>query len=493
MKNEDLTSNRSIRVRFAPAPTGKLHLGSARTALFNWLFAKATGGTYILRIEDTDRTRSTIEYERSILEDLRWLGLLWDEGPEAGGAYGPYYQSERQALYKEKAAGLIEKSLAYRCYCTEEELEERRRSALARGEMPKYDGRCRVLSEEERKVFETEGRKPALRFMVPSEKISFNDLIRGQVEFTPEAIGDFIIMRSDGIASFNFAVVVDDGEMGITHVIRGEDHLTNTARHILLFNALGYPLPNFAHISMLFGTDGTKLSKRHGATSVGEYQKMGYLPRALNNYLALLGWSSPDGREIFELNELSKVFTLERMSRSPGIFDIDKLNWINHQHLLKLTSDRLAGLAIPYLTEAGYIKKESIAEERDKVEKVVQVLRDGLHTLSEIEELARVFYEEVPEMSTEAREWVERSPKEVFNAFLELVEAQPELNPEVAKIVLQELANRFQDKNIKGKNLYFPIRAALTGKLKGPELFQIIGIIGKDACKRRIRAATGDL
>lgn len=493
MNGKNLSSNKDIRVRFAPAPTGKLHLGSARTALFNWLFARSTKGTYVLRIEDTDRTRSTIEYEKSILEDLRWIGLLWDEGPDVGGTCGPYYQSERQALYQEKARVLLEKGLAYHCYCTEEELEERRHSALAQGKMPKYDGRCCLLKEEEKKHFQVEGRKPALRFKVPEEEIQFDDLIRGRVEFSPDVIGDFIIMRSEGIASFNFAVVIDDGEMKISHVIRGEDHLTNTARHILLFNALGYLLPRFAHISMLFGTDGTKLSKRHGATSVGEYRKMGYLPQALNNYLALLGWSSPDGREIFELEELSRVFTLERMSRSPAIFDIDKLNWINHQHFRKLAASELAELAVPYLAEAGYIREELTNQEREKVEEIVLALRDGLSTLSEIKEMAKVFYEEVPEMSAEAKDCIKKAPREIFNTFIELIEMQTQISPEKAKIVLQELANRFRDKNIKGKNLFFPLRAVLTGKLKGPELFQIIGIIGKEMCKIRIKAALSGL
>lgn len=484
-------NNKKIRVRFAPAPTGKLHLGSARTALFNWLFARRTGGTYILRIEDTDRSRSTIEFEESIIEDLKWLKLDWDEGPEVGGVFGPYYQSERRALYQEKAQLLLEKRLVYHCYCSEGELEKRRQAALARGEMPKYDGRCRTLGEQEIKRYQEEGRKPAIRFKVPERTIVLDDLIRGHVEFSSEVIGDFIIVRSEGDVSFNFAVVVDDSEMRISHVIRGEDHLTNTARHILLFEALEYPLPQFAHISMLFGTDGAKLSKRHGATSVGEYRGMGYLPQALNNYLALLGWSPPAAGEVFKLEELAEVFSLERMSKSPAIFDLNKLNWINHQHLSKMDSTEIAELAIPYLQQANYLGEVVSPEQREQVTKIVSAVRDGLEAVSQIKSAAAVFYEPKLEFIEEARNYVNNANPEIFQVFLQLLESQPEVNPESAKVLLKALGERLKEKDIKGRALYFPIRAALTGKLAGPELFQVVGILGKEKAAARVKEALG--
>jgi nondiscriminating glutamyl-tRNA synthetase len=484
-----VNSEPNVRVRFAPAPTGKLHLGSARTALFNWLFARGRQGKYILRIEDTDRSRSTVEFEKSIVEDLQWLRLGWDEGPQVGGDRGPYYQSERQPLYRSKAQLLLEKELAFHCYCSEEELEERRRAALAAGKMPKYDGRCRTLSDKEKARYILEGRKPAIRFKVAEKTIVFEDLIRGHLEFSSEVIGDFIIVRSEGNVSFNFAVVVDDGEMKISHVIRGEDHLTNTARHILLFEALGYPLPQFAHISMLFGTDGHKLSKRHGATSVGEYREMGYLPQALNNYLALLGWSPPSAGEILELDELAQAFSLERMSRSPAIFDLHKLNWLNHQHLNRMSSEDIAELAVPFLREAGYLGEKIDQEERERLARIVTAVRDGLDVVSQIVEAARIFFEPELEFGEEALEYIRSADPEIYRLFVALLEAQPQLDFESTKAVLKSLGERFKEKNIKGRALYFPIRAALTGKLAGPELFQIISILGKERTCARARDA----
>jgi len=352
-----------VRVRFAPAPTGYLHLGSARAALFNFLFAKGRKGVFILRIEDTDKERSREEYEEDILEGLRWLNLSWDEGPDKGGEFGPYRQSEREDIYKRYAKILLDKEIAYPCYCTEEELRERRREDLKQKKAPKYDGRCRGLSKEERENFEKRGRKPTLRFKVSSQILEVLDLIRSKVVFDTSLIGDFIITRQDGTSSFIFANVLDDALMKVTHVIRGDDHLSNTPRQVLLYQALGLPLPEFAHIPMILAPDRSKLSKRHGAVSVGEYKKKGYLPEALVNYLALLGWSPERStQEFFSLKELTEQFSLRRVSKSGAIFDFKKLDWMNGCYLRKSSLDRITKLSWPYLSAwpgtGPYLEKE---------------------------------------------------------------------------------------------------------------------------------------
>jgi len=314
-----------MRLRFAPSPTGYLHIGNARTALFNYLLAKKHQGRFILRIEDTDIARSKKEFEAGIIEDLRWLGLNWDEGPDKGGNFGPYRQSERLKTYQEFAEKLLKENKAYHCYCTKEELDQRNKELLARKESPRYDNRCRNLSDEQKKKYLEEGRKPVIRFKIPEKTIEVNDLIRGKVSFDTKLMGDFIIMKSDGKPAFNFAVVVDDILMRITTVIRGEDHLSNTPRHIMLFEALNSKIPEFAHMAMTMGPDGSRLSKRHGATSIREYRKLGMLPEALFNYLALLGWGSKKDQEIFTKEELIKEFSLERCKEGAAIFGPEKL------------------------------------------------------------------------------------------------------------------------------------------------------------------------
>ena len=322
-----------IRVRFAPSPTGYLHIGNVRTALFNYLFAKKHNGSFILRIEDTDFDRVKKEYEDSILENLKWLGLNWNEGPDCGGSYAPYRQSERINTYKEYADKLLNEGRAYKCFCSGEELERKRRESLSKGLPPRYDGKCFRLSREEIASYEQKGIKPSTRFKVKDGMIEFEDIIRGKISFKGSDIGDFVILRSDGIASYNFAAAIDDALMEITHVIRGEDHLSNTPRQILLNQAIGFDIPKFAHLSMILGPDKSRLSKRHGAESVTELKEEGYLSEAVINYLSLLGWSSEDGREIMPLTDIIKNFSLERVSKSPAVFDIKKLKWINSHYI----------------------------------------------------------------------------------------------------------------------------------------------------------------
>src|SRR4030066_1980634 len=343
----------NVRVRFAPAPTGLLHIGNARTALFNYIFAKSYGGIFILRIEDTDLERSTETSIDHILEDLKWLGIRWEEGPDQGGPEGPYRQSQRLSLYRGYADQLLKEGRAYKCFCSPERLESLRKEQLSRGMMPKYDGRCRSLSEGEISKMESEGLRPVLRFRVDKGMVVFEDLIHGRMNFDLDGIGDFIIVRSDGRAAYNFACVIDDHSMHVSLVIRGDDHLSNTPRQILVYRALGWEPPVFAHHPLILGPDRSPLSKRHGATAVSQYREEGFLPEALLNYLVLLGWTSPSGEEILSMEEIVEAFSLSGLSRNAPIHSRKKLEWINSQYIRKTDKDRLTRLLLPYFEKAG--------------------------------------------------------------------------------------------------------------------------------------------
>ena len=346
-----------MRVRFAPSPTGRLHVGNARTALFNWLLARGSGATFILRIEDTDTERSTRESENAIVRDLRWLGLEWDEGPEIGGSRGPYRQSERLHLYQSYAKELMSTSRAYYCFCSADQLEADRQEAVAAGRPARYAGTCRRLLTEEVHARLAAGQRAAIRFKVPDDQeVVFTDLVRGEVRFHTDVIGDLIILRADGYPAYNFAVVVDDALMEVTHVIRGEDHISNTPRQLLLYEALGFTPPAFAHLALVMGPDHSPLSKRHGATSVAEFRARGYLPEALVNYLALLGWSprGGDGNELMPAHELARRFSLDRVGHSAAVFDEEKLAWVNRHYLKTADPIRLAELSVPFFSKAGY-------------------------------------------------------------------------------------------------------------------------------------------
>src|SRR5471032_1958142 len=343
-----------MRVRFAPSPTGQLHVGNARTALFNWLLVRGSGGTFILRIEDTDAERSTRESEAAIVRDLRWLGLYWDEGPDIGGAHGPYRQSERLHLYQSYAKELLAANAAYHCFCSMAQLDAERQEALAAGRPARYAGTCRRLSREQAAARMTAGERPAIRFRIPEERdVIFTDAVRGDVRFQTDVIGDPVIVRADGTPAYNFAVVIDDALMEVTHVVRGEDHISNTPRQILLYEALGFSPPTFAHLSMVMGPDHSPLSKRHGATSVAEFRSKGYLPEALINYLALIGWSPGGGDELLPIDELARRFSLETVGHSAGVFDEEKLAWANRHYLKVADAARLAELSLPYFNDAG--------------------------------------------------------------------------------------------------------------------------------------------
>jgi glutamyl-tRNA synthetase len=465
---------RDIRVRIAPSPTGYLHVGTAHTALFNWLFARHNKGIFILRIEDTDIERSSKEYEEDILNGFKWLGLNWDEGP--------YYQTQRLDIYHKYAKKLLDLGYAYYCYCTPEELEERRRIALMEKKPPKYDRKCFNLTSEERARYEREGRKPAIRLFVPPGKTTFNDIIRGEIEFNNEDISDFVIMKSEGIPTYNFAVVIDDYTMGITHVIRGEDHISNTPKQLFIYNALSFNPPEFAHLPLLLGPDRSKLSKRHGAVSISEYKKMGYLPSALINYLALLGWTPQENREIYSVEELIELFDLKKITKNPAIFDITKLEWINTQHIRGLSIQKLAELTLPYLKESNLIKDEI---DWNYFLKIVALFQERLKTLSQIKEYADYFFiDNLIYDKNIVKKVIKHNDTPLF--LEELKEKWKNL--EVFSVynletTLKDIAQKY---NIPTGYLIHPIRVALTNKTVGPSLYELIEVIGKDRTIKRI-------
>ncbi len=469
------------RVRFAPSPTGELHVGNARTALFNWMFARHQGGDFILRIEDTDETRSALSYQVNLLNDLTWLGLDWDEGPQKEGACGPYKQSERLDIYARHLQRLEAANLVYPCYCTEEELEEERQSLILSKRMPRYMGKCRHLTADQRKQKEASGRKPSFRFKVPDETFQFEDLIRGAMKFEGTAIGDFIIVRSNGMPAYNFAVVIDDHLMGITHVIRGEDHLSNTALQIMLYNAFGFTPPIFAHHCLILGRDRAKLSKRHGSVSVGEFRKQGILPEALMNYLGLLGSSFTEGREVLSREEMITAFSLDRASKSGAIFDEEKLHWLNAIYIRNCPTENLVSRLQPFLEQAGY-KTDTL----DPVwlNGVVDLIKSDLTTLSAIDSHISLFFDDKYEITAEARQILEKeSAILVLKTFAEYLKNSNDAVQEIYPTVIKHVKEKT---GAKGKDLFMPIRAALTGRVHGPELDRVFAILGKQTTLKRL-------
>ncbi len=476
----------SVRVRFAPSPTGFMHVGNARTALFNYLFARHHGGKFVLRIEDTDVERHNEEAVKVIYEALRWMGLNWDEGPDVGGPYGPYRQSERLDIYREFIDKLKEKGLVYECFCTQEELDRMRKEQLERGEPPRYTGKCRNLTEEEKERLRAEGRKPVLRFKVPEDRVvKFNDLIKGEIEINSRQLGgDFVIVRSNGMPVYNFVVVVDDALMKITHVIRGEDHISNTPKQILLYEALGFEPPQFAHLPMILGPDRSKLSKRHGSTSVREFKEKGYLPEAFVNFLALLGWYPKDGKEILSMDELIEKFDIKEVNSAPAVFDTTKLNWMNQVYIRNYPIDKLTDLIIPYLEKAGFDLSQF---DREWLEKVVEVTREYFTVLSDAPTYMEVFLKDDFEVEPQAKELISEDPNrlKVIELFLEKLEnLEGELSSDSFKRLVKEVGKEL---GVKGKNLFMPIRIGLTGRMSGVELPVLVELLGKERVLRRLK------
>lgn len=475
-----------VRVRFAPSPTGTLHVGSARTAVYNYLFARSRGGTVVLRIEDTDIKRSLRRHEESIIRDLHWLGLSPDEGPESGGNYGPYRQSGRTDIYAEGVRRLLASGDAYHCFCTQERLEALKQEQLARGDMPKYDRRCLALGEEQVEERLAAGEEATVRFKVPTGETAFLDLIHGPINFSSEVIGDFIVKRTDGGYAYNYAVVMDDAGMKITHVIRGEDHITNTARQLMLYKALGEPAPEYAHHSLIMGPDGGKLSKRHGATSIGEFRDMGYLPQAVANYLALLSWHPKNEEEKFGLDEVVSEFDIGRVSKSAAIFDMDKLNWLNGLYARELSPEDLAEKIRPYLEEEGI----RLAAEQEAT--VAAAVQSNLVSLNEAPHYAEVFVAPLDLGASEHAGLLHEDGVEtVLQLLAERLEGEDReyLDPETARGVLKELAAECKERGIKGRSVYKPLRVALTGQDSGPELFYLLAGMGLSVVLRRLAEA----
>lgn len=457
----------SVRVRIAPSPTGNFHIGTARTAVFNWLFARRQGGTFIVRIEDTDQERSRPEYTENILEGLTWLGLNWDEGP--------FFQTKRLDLYQQAVQTLLDKGLAYPCYCSSEELDAMREAQKARGQAPRYDNRHRNLTPEERLAFEAEGRKPVIRFKIEDDReIVWNDLIRGQVSWRGNDLGgDMVVARSAegntiGQALYNLAVVVDDIDMNITHVIRGEDHIANTAKQILLYEALQAPLPEFAHTPLILNMEGRKLSKRDGVTSISDFQKMGYIAPALANYMSLLGWTPPDStQEIFTLSEAAAEFGFERVNKAGAKFDWAKLDWINSQYLHQLPVSELTELLVPYWQAAGYAF--DLESDRSWLDRLSALIGPSLTRLEEAVSMSQLFFKETIEFNEEGTAQLQQAGvSEALQAVLEMLDTQS-IDETQAQAAIQSLV---KEKKLKKGLVMRSLRAALTGELHGPDLIQ---------------------
>jgi nondiscriminating glutamyl-tRNA synthetase len=477
----------SLRLRFAPSPTGALHVGNARTAIYNWLVARGQGGAFILRIEDTDVERSTPEAEAAMLEDLRWLGLSWDEGPDVGGPYGPYRQSERLPIYRAHAERLLAAGRAYYCFCSPARLETERRRALAANRPPRYPGTCRAIGLEAARARLAAGEAAAVRFRVPDEgEVHFDDRIRGRVRFDLSVIGDPIIVRSDGRPSYNFAAVVDDALMRITDVVRGEDHISNTPRQVLLYEALGYAPPRFAHLSLVLGPDHAPLSKRHGATSVREFRERGYLPEALVNYLALIGWAPGGGEELLPVEELAKRFRLEAVGHSAGVFDPDKLAWVNRQYMRSADPARLAGAAWRFFQAAGFAADPSPTPSPAALRYLASLMPMAAGAIDRLEEIpARVrfvfVYDPRAAIGRPGVQAVLAEPgaREVVSALAAVLADRPRLlDRDQFRAAADEVRARTGQK---GRSLYHPIRVALTGEEAGPELDLAVPAIDRGA------------
>ena len=479
--------SQSARARIAPSPTGSLHLGTARTALYNQLFARHHKGTFILRLEDTDEERSSESYTQDILDGLTWLGLHWDEGPDIGGPYPPYRQTEKIDHYNHMANLLISKGSAYFCYCTPDELNQMREAQRSGKITPRYDNRCRELSSERIEQYEQEGCVPSVRFKIEEPRIvEWHDGIKGDIAIdTSDLGGDMVIIKSNGVAIYNFAVVVDDLDMKITDVIRGEDHIHNTAKQILLYDALEKDPPKFAHVALIFDTDRAKLSKRkHGeAVHIRRYRQDGYMPEAMVNYLAQMSWTLPDGREVFTLEEAAAIFDLSRVSKSPAIFDIHKLNWFNSHYIRSLPLSEITDRALPYLPEGdrGQYSREGL-------EQIIACVRDGLTTLSEITEASRFFFEDSVSVPADLQESLlsKETSRKVLGLVLERISSLTWGDQAACKAVVEAIGKEI---SVKGKDLYWPIRAALVGKVQGPDLGSVISILGETRVKARLESA----
>jgi len=478
------------RVRFAPSPTGYLHVGGARTALFNWLYARRHGGIFVLRIEDTDVERSSADMVTGILEGLRWLGLDWDEGPEAGGPHAPYFQSERGHRHREAAARLLEQGRAYYCFCSPERLRDEREKAEARGEAWQYDRTCLSLDPSRVAQLLADGAPRAVRFKVPAGKTAFDDAVKGRIEFDSANIEDFVIVRSDGHPLYHLSVVVDDVDMGITLVIRGDDHISNTPKHVLLFESLNAPVPRFAHVPLILGADKKRLSKRHGATSVTEYRNQGYLPAAMVNFLALLGWSPGDDRELLSNAELIESFTLEGISGGNAVFNTEKLDWMNGQYIGRLTTAELAALVRPLLAQSE-LDLHPLVADPNTLGLMLELLRPRAKRLTDFVEQATPLLREPSEYEPAAEKHL--SVPGLAGHLDALMEALKAVEPFSETAVEAALRGVATDRNLKAGVLIHATRIALTGRTMSPGLFEVMVLLGRGETLSRLARLTAVL
>jgi glutamyl-tRNA synthetase len=470
----------TVRTRFAPAPSGSIHVGNARTALFSWLTARHHGGQFVLRVEDTDASRVTEEAVHGLIESLRWLGIDWDEGPDVGGPHAPYRQSQRLDIYHEHAERLVAQGRAYRCYCTPEELEERRSTALARGEAPGYDGRCRNLTNEERAAFEAEGRPFALRFVMPERDVTVHDLVKGDVHFAAGSVKDFVILRSDGSPTFLLAVAVDDWLMGITQVIRGDDLLSAAPRNMAVIEALGGTPPEYAHLPQVLGQDGKPLSKRHGSTSVEAFREQGILPEALMNYLALLGWSKDEKTTFLSREELIESFDLSRVSSNPAAFDPQKLEWMNNHYIQSLDDDDLAARCMHFLAEDGLLPDPQV------LRRAMPLVRERMKRLTDATALLRFLFTDDVKPNEKAAELIAQAGPDYLRKAADVLE---HVEPWTGERIQEALDQVAQEAGLNRTKGWQPIRAAVTGSNVSPPLPESLELLGREATVARLRAA----
>ncbi|MBI1875505.1 MAG: glutamate--tRNA ligase [Acidobacteria bacterium] len=474
-----------IRVRFAPSPTGYLHVGGARTALFNWLFARRHGGAFILRIEDTDAERSSWDMVAGIVDGLRWLGLDWDEGPDTGGPHGPYFQSQRLDRYRAMAERLVVDGLAYYCYCSPDRLKAKRDEAEQAGRAWKYDRACCELTPDRIAAFEAGAAPRAIRFRVPPGRTSFDDLVHGHIEFDHEHLEDFVLLRSDQHPTYQLSVVVDDIDMEITHVVRGDDHISNTPKQLLLYAAFRQPIPRFAHVPLILGPDKKRLSKRHGATSVTEYRRRGYLPEAMVNFLSLLGWSPGADREVFTRDELVAAFTLEGISGGNAVFNPEKLDWFNAQQMQRMPAAELAGRLEPWLRESGLWEDRYATADRAWLERLVDLIRPRMKRLPDFLDQARPFLVDTVEYDPAAGEKYLSDPTLADHLRVLADELPPadRFQPDQIEAAVRRTAER---RRVKAATLIHALRVAMTGRSVSPGIFDVLAVLGPDRVRDRL-------
>ena len=477
-----------VRVRYAPSPTGYLHIGNARTALFNYLFAKHYDGDFVIRIEDTDIARNLEDGEASQFSNLEWLGLGWDESVNKDGGYGPYRQSERGHLYQPLIDQLLAEDKAYKCYMTSEELEAEREEQIARGEMPRYGGKHAHLTKEEQEAFEAEGRQPSIRFRVPQNtEYKFDDIVKGEVAFDSNGIGDWVICKKDGIPTYNFAVAIDDYYMEISHVIRGDDHISNTPKQLMIYEALGFEPPQFAHMTLIVNEDRKKLSKRDGQILqfIEQYKDLGYLPEAIFNFIGLLGWYPEGEEELFSKEEFIKIFDEKRLSKSPAFFDKKKLEWINNQYMKEKDSETVFEMTIPHMVKAGLLSESPSEAELSWARDLVGLYQQQMSYAGEIVPLSELFFREHLDFTEEAQEVLDG--EQVPTVMAELVKQLETLEPFESAEIKKSIKAVQKETGIKGKQLFMPIRVAVSGQTHGPELPNTIELLGRDKVLARLK------